>query len=309
LVVIDVNILWIFLGSALVVLMQAQALRLAKTNRDLAASEHALRVQNAELDNANARLSELDELKSRFLAGITQELNRPLGSLLSQIDLLRRHYGQDPSLVHRVSLAVADEGEQLERLIASLKERASNDMFRMEWSETQVDAAAMLEEAVATMRSVASRRKVDIRCAATPDVSPVWAHRDRFVHGLVLLIDSAVTHAPEGGIVEAEVIQAGPEVVYRVVQRGGEILTKEKIDEILSEKDQRRTGEPQTGFAFKLCRDIVANHRGRFWIDTESTSGGRMICFVAMPAVHYERRAAAYAGADAAADVAGCAAV
>ena len=44
-VVVDVSILWLFLASALVVLMQAQALRLAKTNRELAASEHALRVR------------------------------------------------------------------------------------------------------------------------------------------------------------------------------------------------------------------------------------------------------------------------
>lgn len=303
-VVIDVNILWLFLGSALVVLMQAQALRLAKTNRDLAASEHALRVQNSELDSVNARLAEVDALKSRFLAGVTEELNRPLGSLLSQIDMLRRHYGEDPSLVHRVSLAIADEGEQLSRLIESLRERASNESYRMEWSETQVEPAAMLEEAVATMRSVAQRRNVEIRCNAPGGISAVWAHRERFIHGIVLLLDSAVTHAPEGGIVEAEVMQAGPEVVFQIVQRGGELLSREKIEDILGTKGHS-AAEPQSGFAFKLCRDIVANHRGRFWIDSDPVVGSsRMVCYVALPAVNYERRAATYADATAAAPAA-----
>lgn len=289
---IDISILWLFLGSALVVLMQAQAIRLAKTNRDLAASEHALRVQNGELDTANARLSEVDALKSRFLAGITQELQRPLTTLLSQVDLLRRHYAEDPALIHRVSLAIVDEGDQLVRLVESLKERASTDSFRMEWSETQVDPSSMLEEAVATLRSVAARRDVEIRCKAPAGLSPVWAHRERFIHGIVLLIDSAVTHAPEGGYVDVEVMRSGPEMIFQVSQRGGELLSAETIDEILA-GDPHRSAALTAGFAFKLCREIVANHRGRFWIDRDSVTG--MTSFVALPAVKYENRAASYA--------------
>jgi len=295
-VLIDVNILWVFLASALVVLMQAQALSLAKTNRELAASEHALRVRNAELDTANSRLSEVDVLKSRFLAGITQEIRRPLDTLLSEVNLLKRHHGQDPGLIEKVSASIVDEGEQLARLIESLRERASNETFKFEWSETQVDPGAMLEAAVGTLKSVATRRKVDIRCTAPSGLSPVWAHHDRFVHALVLLIDSAVTYTPENGVVEADVLRAGPEVIFQIRQRHGTTLAQEKIDEILSsDSNALSIGDDglHAGFALRLCRDIVANHHGRFWIDSTPTLG--TVFYVARPAVHYERRTATYA--------------
>lgn len=295
-VVVDVNILWVFLASALVVLMQAQALRLAKTNRELAASEHALRVRNAELDTANSRLSEVDVLKSRFLAGITQEIRRPLDTLLSEVSLLKRHHVKDPSLIEKVSSAIVDEGEQLARLIESLRERASNETFKFEWSETQVDPSAMLEAAVSTLKSVATRRNVAIHCTAPAGLSPVWAHHDRFVHALVLLIDSAVTYTPENGVVEADVLRAGPEVIFQITQRHGTALSQEKIDEILSSSTNALTVRDDglhAGFALRLCRDIVGNHHGRFWIDSTPTLG--TVFYVALPAVQYERRAATYA--------------
>lgn len=295
-VVVDVSILWVFLASALVVLMQAQAVRLAKTNRELAASEHALRVRNAELDNANSRLSEVDVLKSRFLAGITQEIRRPLDTLLSEVSLLKRHHAQDPTLIEKVSNAIVDEGEQLARLIESLSERASSESFKFEWTETQVDPSAMLEEAVGTLKSVAVRRKVEIRCTAPSGLSPVWAHHDRFVHALVLLLDSAVTYTPENGAVEADVLRAGPEVIFQITQKHGTALTKERIDEILSAATNSATIDGDgmhAGFALRLCRDIVANHHGRVWIDSTPTLG--TVFYVALPAVQYERRAATYA--------------
>jgi len=299
-VVVDVNILWLFLSSALVVLMQAQALRLAKTNRELAASEHALRVRNVELDSANARLSEVDVLKSRFLAGVTQEIRRPLDTLLSEVNLLKRHHSQDPNLIEKVSASIADEGEQLARLIESLSERAANESFKLEWSETQVDPSAMLEAAVSTLKSVATRRKVEVRCTAPSSLSPVWAHHDRFVHALVLLLDSAVTYTPENGVVEADVLRSGPEVIFQITQRHGTTLPQEKIDEILSSGSNALAVEDDglhSGFALRLCRDIVANHHGRFWIDSTPTLG--TVFYVAVPAVHYERRAATYTGESA----------
>jgi signal transduction histidine kinase len=299
-VVLDVSILWVFLASALVVLMQAQALRLAKTNRELAGSEHALRVRNAELDNVNSRLSEVDVLKSRFLAGITQEIRRPLDTLLSEVGILRRHHGQDPTLIEKVSAAIVDEGAQLARLIESLSERASNEKFKFEWTETQVDPSAMLEEAVGTLQSVAVRRKIEIRCTAPSEISPVWAHHDRFVHALVLMLDSAVTYTPENGIVEADVLRAGPEVIFQITQKHGAALTQDRIDDILSCSTNSASlddGGMHAGFTLRLCRDIVANHHGRFWIDSTPTLG--TVFYVALPAVQYERRAATYTGESA----------
>jgi len=154
-----------------------------------------------------------------------------------------------------------------------LSERASNETFKFEWTETQVDPSAMLEDAVSTLRSIAARRKVDVQCTAPANLSPVWAHHDRFVHALVLLLDSAVTYTPENGVVEADVLRAGPEVIFQITQRHGSTLSQEKIDEILSSNSNALTVNDDglhSGFALRLCRDIVANHHGRLSASPES---------------------------------------
>ena len=297
-VVLDVGILWVFLSSALVVLMQAQAIRLAKTNRELASSEAALRLRNAELDSANARLSEIDSLKNRFLAGVAQELRRPLTSLLSEAKLLLRHDYQGAEVVDRVSSAIVGEAEHLARLIDNLPERGDVDWQVIDASESKVDPALVLRAAVSTVASVAKCQNVEIRCNATAGLSEVWANHERLVHALVLLLDSAITYTPSGEYVVAEVESAGPEIVFRIAQPSGKGFSDSKVRHI---SDIARTAAKSKGkdiagggFALSLCQEIVENHRGRFWVDDEGATAATF--HVALPAIAYEPRTATYSG-------------
>jgi signal transduction histidine kinase len=293
-VVVDIGILWLFLSSALVVLMQAQAIRLATTNRELAASEVALRTRNAELDATNARLSEVDAMKNRFLAGIAQELRRPLNALLSEVKFLQRHQVQSPELLERLAHAIADEGEQLAHMIDALPERGNVDWHVLEPNESKVDPAEVLREAVGTIQSVAVCQHVNIDVDIPSTLSEVWANHERLVHSLVLLLDSAVTYSPRNSTVFASVATAGPEVVFRVRQDQGNLLPAMKIQEILaSRRGEDLVGGEAKGGGFRLamCRDIIESHRGRFWID--STEKGTVF-YVALPAVEYEPRTASY---------------
>ena len=292
-VIVDVSILWLFLGSALVVLMQAQALRLSKTNRDLAASELALRSRNAELDAANARLSEVDVVKSRLLSGIAQEFRRPIEALVSQTTLLGRSGAQSPELIERCATAISDESAKLKRLIESLETRSSSDSLNLDWSETKVDPWGLLEQAITAVTGVASYRRVKLAVAKRGQVSTVWAHRERLTHALVLLIDGATARAPEKSEVRCEVFHAGPEVVFRVAQPVG----AESVESELARMGvtDASTGGDVTGVSFplRLVRDIATNHHGRFW--AEPTPDGAMAFCIALPAIEYEARAATYA--------------
>jgi len=292
-VVVDVGILWLFLSSALVVLMQAQAIRLAKTNRELAASEAALRQRNADLDVTNARLSEVDALKNRFLAGVAQELRRPLNALLSEVKFLERHQVQSPELFERLARSIGDEAEQLARMIDSLPERGSVDWHVLEPNESKVDPAEVLREAVGTIQSVAVCQHVNIDLDVPSAISEVWANHERLVHSLILLLDSAVTYSPRNSTVYASVAMAGPEVVFRVRQSEGNLLPAMKIQEILASRrgEDPAQGEAKGGFRLSMCRDIIESHRGRFWIDT-AEHGTEF--YVALPAVEYEPRTASY---------------
>jgi signal transduction histidine kinase len=294
-VVVDVGLLWVFLGSALVVLMQAQAIRLATTNRQLAASEAALRLRNTELDSVNSRLSEIDKLKNRFLAGVARELRRPLVTLVSESKLLLRHAYQGTDSVERIASAVVAEGEHLVRLIEELPERGDVDWQVVDASESKVDPSVAIRAAVATIATVAKCQGVEVQCQAPDDLSPVWANYERLVHTLVLLLDSAITYTPAGREVIAEVEGAGPEIVFHIRQPAGKGLSESKIRQIasLARRDGKSAHEePLGGFTLALCREIIESHRGRFWIEAGNSTG--TIFHIALPAIRYEPLSATY---------------
>jgi signal transduction histidine kinase len=283
------------LSSALVVLMQAQAIRLAKTNRELASSEAALRLRNQELDSANARLGEIDALKNRFLAGAAQELRRPLVTLLSETKLLLRHSYQGADTIERIANAVLVEGENLARLIEKLPERGDVDWQVLDASESKVDPAEVVRAAVATIAAVAKVQDVEVSCQAPNDLSPVWANHERLVHALVLLLDSAITYTPARHEVIAEVEGAGPEIVFRITQPAGKGLSDSKIRQItgIARNHRKAKSEDGGGFTLALCREIIESHRGRFWIEPGGAAGGTTF-HIALPAIRYEPRSAAY---------------
>ena len=120
------------------------------------------------------------------------------------------------------------------------------------------------------------------------------------MHALVLLLDSAITYTPARHEVVAEVENAGPEIVFRVKQIAGKGLTESKIRQIGAAGQGRKgTREDATGgFTLALCREIVETNRGRFWIEPGTPSGATF--HVALPAIQYEPRSAAYTAAQAA---------
>ena len=94
-------------------------------------------------------------------------------------------------------------------------------------------------------------------------------------------------------------IGAGPEIVFRIKQPAGKGLSESKIRQITGIARNNRKGRDEGnggGFTLALCREIIESHRGRFWIEPGGATGTTF--HIALPAIRYEPRAAAYSTHD-----------
>ncbi len=273
----NIGILWVCIGGALVVLMQAQALHLASVNRRLAERDEILQKQNSELDTANAKLREVGLIKSRLLANASRELKTPLAGVLKAAETLTCYPSADPDTIYRLGDTVAWEAGRLDRLIRTILDLVELESRSVVWNEGIVHPDALLKQAAASVDEVARRHAVRIQTIADEQVPALWGDEKRLTRALDVLLHSAVNHTRKGGTVTARVTANGPEVIFTVeearapdAQGDAQATTTDGQSTFAGMGD-----EIGIGLGLDLCRQIVEKHNGRIWAEGTVGRGSR----------------------------------
>ncbi len=115
-----------------------------------------------ELEDANQRLRQLDEMKSAFLSSVSHELRTPLTSILGFAKLINKEFtknfmplsGDKEILVKkgtriRENLSIiSHEGERLTRLINDVLDLNKIESGRMGWRDERLDITETVDMAV-----------------------------------------------------------------------------------------------------------------------------------------------------------------
>jgi signal transduction histidine kinase len=197
-----------------------------------------------------------------FTADASHELRTPLSVIDTGIQLLRRHPDQTIDENADVLDSMTGQARRMERLLSDLLALARADSSDAVLELGQVDAAAIVREAIADLAPVAAARGVRIRTRAERPASGTF-DADRLRQLLVILIDNALKFSPEGGTVEVAAGQRPHGVLLEVVDQGPGIPAEHRrqVFERFHRVDPSRTGTG-AGLGLAIARWIVAAHRG-----------------------------------------------
>ena len=260
--------------------------RLKTLNRDLerrvVERTDVLSRQTDELAEANARLLELDALKSGFLATVTHDLRTPLTSVMGFAKLTRRDFVKDfmpfsevSDKLRRKGARIADnlriienEGARLTRLVNDFLDLSKIESGRLDWNDRDTDPAEVVRAAVA---AVGGEYEQNERLALVVDIPPglpvLRLDPDRLMQVLVNLLTNAARHTGEGEVtLSARVLPAG-RLEFRVADTGPGIPEAEReriFDKYYQSKRGDTTGENRrgTGLGLTICKHIVERYGG-----------------------------------------------
>ncbi len=248
--------------------------------------------KNAALEQAFARLKELDHLKSSFLATISHELRTPLTSIIGYSEMLAE--GMCGSLTKEqleFVQTIRQKGDQLLRLILSLLDLSKLESGTLHMHPIAVPIEAVLQDAVSTISPIAAKKGVRVALEPGPPVPYLRADPDRLRQVFVNLVDNAVKFTPKGGEVllsaralaapsdGAGVVLLAPvrrEVEVRVKDTGLGITAHERnrIFDPFYQVDQSSTREQGgAGLGLAIVKRIVEAHHGRITVEENSPRG------------------------------------
>ncbi len=255
------------------------------------AMEEKVKLRTAELEQVNARLRELDRLKTEFLSTVSHELRTPLTSIRSFSEILLRYDVQNPERRRGFLRIIQTEAERLTRMINDLLDLSKIEAGRLEFLPTALDGRACLAAAVELARPVLAERGGSATLEVEADLPPLWADGDRLRQVLANLLSNAAKFSPEGGVVRVKGRRRGAYLLVSVADQGPGI-PRHRLHEVFERYTQVR--DPQkshplgTGLGLAISREIITHLGGRIWVESELGAGTTF--FFTVPLVDQDGR-------------------
>lgn len=223
------------------------------------------------------------EAQRRFVADASHELRTPVALIRANAEVLERE-----ALVPAGGRPLVDdivaEADRLTRLVGDLLALEATAATGLPIQRRPVDLATLAHETARNATALAAKRQVQVAVAA-PLPAFVNGDPDRLVQLLVILLDNALDHSPQGGTITVAVRRTGRTVELTVADQGPGIpvAERERIFEPFTRlPGVRRDGAGGTGLGLAIARRIALAHDATIVVDDADGGGARFV--VAMQA-------------------------
>ena len=253
----------------------------------------ALSLKAEELEVANDRLQELDQVKSALLSSVSHELRTPLTAVLGFVKLVEKEFdktfaplaqGDDHLEQRRVRISknlkvVAVEGERLGRLISDVLDLSKIESGNAVWRDQHIDLPELVRNAVAVVQeqfaqNPATRLLLDIQ----DGVPKLYADPDRIVQVCINLLSNAGKFTPEGEV-RLSVFSDGDGWVKIVVSDTGVGVPEQEIDHVFNmfhqvwRGDTLKLNPKGAGLGLAISKEIVEHYGGSISLQSEEGKG------------------------------------
>lgn len=222
----------------------------------------------ANIDELSVRLGEmeqerknLDKLRMDFISNISHELRTPVTVIKGSLEVLVEGLITDPAQVGEYYRQMTADAAHLERLVNDLLElsRLQSPDFKMEMEEW--DLAETLEEAVRSMRRIATQRGVEIKLEKEDGGHTFTGDYGRLRQMFTIVLDNAVKFSPQNVPVEVK-MQKTPAGCTVLIRDHGRGIPPEDIPHIFDRFHRERSEQNKsgTGLGLAIAKQIGNRH-------------------------------------------------
>ncbi|HVD90698.1 MAG TPA: ATP-binding protein [Vicinamibacterales bacterium] len=224
--------------------------------------ERATLLERAEIARADAVTA--NRLKDDFLATLSHELRTPLNAILGYARMLRQGI-VEPARQAGAFEIVERNATALTQMVGDVLDVSSIIVGKIRLNVGMVDLPAVVEEAVATVRTAADAKGVRLQVTADPAAGPISGDPDRLQQIVWNLLSNAVRFTPKGGRVQVGVERVNSHVEIVVSDTGVGIHADflPHVFERFRQADGRFSREyGGLGLGLAIARDLVELHGG-----------------------------------------------
>ncbi|HMK60892.1 MAG TPA: ATP-binding protein [Dissulfurispiraceae bacterium] len=237
---------------------------------------------------------EVDRMKTDFISTVSHELRTPLTSVKGFTEIIRNKLEED--LFSKVTFTdeksaralkrvrtniniILSESERLTSIIDDLLDVAKLEAGKVQWKTEPVSVADVISRAHEATSALFEKKGLVFTKNVESDLPYVIGDSDKLIQVVINLLSNSVKFT-ESGSVTCTACSNGKEIVVRVADTGSGIADTDRhaVFEKFKQVGDTLTDKPKgTGLGLPICRQIIAHHRGRIWVESEMGLGSVFI--------------------------------
>ena len=238
-----------------------------------------LYTQKKLLEEQNAKLEKLNDLKSNYVADVSHEFKNPLTVISESMGLILdgtvgTGLGDDQiSLLNLGKKSV----ERLIRLINDILDLSKIESGGMSIKREQVDIVEVLKDLIGTYKYQIVRKKLNIKTSIDPDFGIIWGDRDKLVQVFTNLMSNSIKYTPEKSSITF-ILKGDKQKVRVEIRDTGNGIPEDEVP-TLFDRYSRVKAEKQegTGLGLAIVKEIIDMHKGLIWVESVLGKGTKFI--------------------------------
>ena len=203
-----------------------------------------------------------------FVANASHELRTPLTLIRASAEVLQSSRRLDDE--QRALLKdVIGEADHMTRLVNDLLLLSRLDAGQLALEKRAVALAELLTDVKRQITPLANGRGLSVSLKNVDGV--VWGDRDRLRQVLLILLDNALRHTPDGGAISLESREQGHGVWITVADTGTGIQPEHlpHVFDYFYRADRARTGGENAGLGLSIAKSLIEAHKGDIRIESQ----------------------------------------
>jgi signal transduction histidine kinase len=239
----------------------------------------ALEQKEAERAIEQARQQEV-ELKDRLLSHVSHELRSPLTAIYQFVTLLLDGLAGKLTPQQQEYLSIVFRNvNQLQAMVQDLLDCSRTDSGQLHLDLQWHSIAPLIDATLSTLKPAAAAKSIALTATLPEPLPQVYVDPVRLQQVLRNLIENSIKFTPPSGsiAVGAHCPVDDPAVLCLTVTDTGCGIRPEdttRIFERLSQATDTIDAERQgLGLGLYICRELIARHGGRIWVDSQVGQG------------------------------------
>jgi signal transduction histidine kinase len=226
-----------------------------------------------QIQSTRNEFTELDRMKSNFIAITSHELRTPLGLILGHATFLREMISEEYREPMEIIIRSA---ARLKEIIESLTEVDNHQAGVARIRQNSVSIPYIIREVVSSFQDMAASKNITLEEDIRDEDLQVEADANKITVAVSNLIRNALTFTNEGGHVQVTVESVTGHVQVSVKDNGIGIPTNDlarvfdRFFQVESHLIRRHTG---MGLGLSVAKNVIELHGGRIWVESVEGKG------------------------------------
>ncbi|MDR0646424.1 MAG: hybrid sensor histidine kinase/response regulator [Elusimicrobiota bacterium] len=252
--------------------------RAVKTAVEKITLEQSNRELMEKLKERNAKLSELNNMKTKFFSIVSHDISNSMTVLRMTYDMLKKTIAS-PDEEQKKKMNFMEEGiEQVFMLVKDLVDWAAIEKGALRLDKTGFDLSDLVKSFHEVFKEKAEAKNIETFFNGCGRLE-VFADAKRIKQILLNIAENALRHTPQNGSITISVMKIGDKNAKVSVKDTGCGISPSDTGRLF-ESFYQKGNCGRLGLGLSIAREIALSHGGKIWVESEGEGKGAAFSFI-----------------------------